>query len=125
MKDITSSEVRRTLLDGHSAEQRELAKRVDTLIVVVLDLMTEVEALRDAQVTGSRYHDSYRSACILTHNSAGPSTGLDKLLDCFYPEDRFSDGRVWRESVLMRRLGYTPAEIDAFRRDATEAEMYT
>ena len=92
---------------------------------VVLDLMMEVEALREAATMGSTYRDAYRDTGLLTHNNSGPSDGLDKLLDCFYPPDETSEGYRWRETLMMRRLNFTPAETLRYQEKAQEMEAYT
>jgi hypothetical protein len=126
MKEMTARDVNRDVFpSGRSAQGAELAERVEALTTLLLDLLNEVEALRQAQATKSDYRDAYRASCLLTHNSAGPSSGWEKLIERYYPRQQASDGRVWRESLMMRRLGFTPAEIDAYQREAEEAETYT
>lgn len=126
MKEMTARDLIRDLFpSGRSVQGAELAGRVEALTTLVLDLLAEVEALRRAQGTKSDYRDAYRATCLLTHNSAGPSTGWEKLIECYYPHQQSSDGRVWRESAMMRRLGFSSTEIDAYRKEAGEAEVYT
>jgi hypothetical protein len=85
--------------------------RLGTLVTLVLDLLMEVEALREALLrleAGTRatdrrdgcelacrgpiqscgessYGRAYLYTAYLTHNNGGPSGGLDKLLAKFYP----------------------------------------
>jgi hypothetical protein len=126
MKGMTSRDLILDLFPSSpSAGGEELKRRVDALTTLTLDLLAEVEALRQAQATQCNYRDAYRAAYLLTHNSAGPSTGWEKLIECYYPRQRSADGRVWRESVMMRGLGFTSAEIGAYVREAREAEVYT
>lgn len=126
MKELTARDLARDVFpSARSVQEPELVRRMEALAALVLDLLAEVEALRQAQATRSDYRDAYRATCLLTHNSAGPSSGWEKLIDCYYPRHRSSDGRVWRESVMMRRLGLAPDEIEAYKREAEEAEMYT
>ena len=103
----------------------EGGRRLDSLTILVMDLMMEVEALRTALAAESSYRDAYRETGLLTHNSAGPSMGWDKLLDEFYPGTKDGRGRGWRESLMLRRLGYSPDEIEAYRRDAEGMEVLT
>lgn len=103
----------------------EVARRVDALTRLVLDLLAEVEALRRAQNGESRYRDAYRETCLLTHDSSGPSGGWEKLLESYYPDERCADGRVRRESIMMFRLGFTPGEVGRFHKEAEEAELFT
>ena len=65
----------------------------------------EVEALRSACLESteggpiakdSAYRQAYRETALLTHNSAGPSSGVAKLLARFYPTSVEEDGRVPR-----------------------------
>ena len=114
---------------------QSLERRIDILTTIVLDLMMEVEALREAGAEGSDYAHAYRKAGLLTHNAAGPCSGWDKLLWRFYPRDKpvnmlnavdhASQARSWRESLMMERLGFTAEEVAAYRLEAEEAETYT
>jgi hypothetical protein len=105
------------------------ADRFNVLVGIVLDLMMEVQALRDERLRRGQdlgsYRESYRDNALLPHNSAGTSTGWEKLLREFYPRQRRPDGRVWRESLMLRRLGFTAAEIAAFEDEAEQSETYT
>jgi hypothetical protein len=122
----TQAEITRATFDPVEGDDREaLATRVSVLTSLVFDLMAEVEALRQAHVSDAAYRAAYRDVGLLTHNSAGPSAGWQKLLARYYPERRFADGRVWRESVMLQRLGFTPDEIAAFQQQADEMEQYT
>src|SRR5262245_33931302 len=105
------------------------ADRVDVLVDLVLDLFMEVAALRDDRIRRGQHLDSYRVAyrdnALLSHNSAGPSSGWDKVLSHFYPSQKRDDGRVWRESTMLRRLGSTDAEVLDFENEAKQSETYT
>jgi hypothetical protein len=126
MNEMTVRDLIRALLPGGRPDHgADLAGRVDALTTLVFDLLVEVEALRQAQATEASYRDAYRAACLLTHNSAGVSSGWEKLMERYYPRQRSSGGRAWRESLMMRRLGMTPAEIEAYQGEAAEAETYT
>jgi hypothetical protein len=126
MRDATSrSLVRDVLAVGPSADAAAMSRRVEALTTIVLDLLAEVEALRQALAAQPAYRDAYREALLLTHNSAGPSSGWEKLLDRYYPRQASVDGRAWRETLMMRRLGATAADIEAYRREAESAETYT
>ena len=124
--------------------------RIDVLAALVLDLFMEVEALRrfavtlDEQRSGrlecprqsghneltlsrdkSAYQIAYVDTAYVTHNNAGPSGGLDKLLTEFYPAAADEMGRAWREALLLERLGFSREEITAYKKAAEEAEMLT
>lgn len=105
--------------------EAETARRLDALTTLVFDLLAEVEALRQAHAAECSYRDAYRAACLLTHNSAGPTGGWQKLIGRYYPNRPSADGRIWRESAMMSRLGFTPEQIEEFQREASEAETYT
>jgi hypothetical protein len=104
-----------------------------TLISMVSDLLVEVEALREAVIRlsasagrdASSYRDAYLETALLSHNSAGPSTGVDKILALFYPDQSEADGRPLREVVMLRRLGMSQAELDAFQKEAKDLEVLT
>jgi hypothetical protein len=117
--------VRTVLAAGVPADAAAIARRVEALTTLVLDLLAEVEALRETQARQSAYRDAYRQAMLLAHDASGPSSGWEKLLDRYYPRQPSSDGRTWRESLMMRRLGFTPAEIEAYQQEAEQAETNT
>ncbi len=110
-------------------------RRVALLAAIVLDLMMEVEALRDAAIRtnterpaqsgASPYAEAYRDTAYLTHDATGPSGGRMKLLARFYPRRREEPDRAWRESILMERLGCSAADIATYKCDAEAAELFT
>src|SRR5438128_6532909 len=75
-----------TVLLSEDAKQE-----VEALTHLVLTLLMEVESLRAAVLEDDRttlaslkdssYARAYRETALLTHNSAGPSTGIEKLLE--------------------------------------------
>jgi len=126
MGEMTARALIQDMLAGKPvAGDPDMARRVGALTTLVLDLLAEVEALRQAQAGECHYRDAYRAACLLTHNSTGPTSGWEKLIERYYPTKPSADGRVWRESIMMRRLGFTPKEIEEYQREAGEAEFYT
>jgi hypothetical protein len=106
--------------------------RTEVLVTLLRDVLMEVEALREAMLQSdagsggkrSAYARVYRETALLTHNSAGPSSGLDKLLARFYPPES-KEGRIWREALMLRRLGLCADEVEEYKRDATEAGLLT
>ena len=126
MIEITSTEVRRGIFpSGKPDTQAQLSERVAILSAVVLDLMMELEALRRTQSANSVYQDAYFDVSLLTHDSTGPSSGFDKLVDLFYPSSKGPDGRVWRETHMMRRIARLSPRIASYKGKAREAELYT
>jgi hypothetical protein len=126
MRELTTQDlVWDVLAGGTPPDAAMMSRRVEALTTLVIDLLAEVEALRQVQATQTAYQDAYREASLLTHNAAGPSSGAEKLLERFYPRQPGRDGRTWRETLMMRRLGFTPGEIDAYQREAEQAETYT
>ena len=127
--DRTNQEMVLALLNSSGDE------RIGALVVVALDLLVEVEALREVVMRLSAgaisdpsmapYLAGYRETAFLSHNSAGPSSGLEKVIARFYPKKRDPDGRTWREGVLLERLGMAEAEFEAYKARAKEAEYYT
>ena len=109
--------------------------RNEALLVVVLDLLMEVEALREALISlssgtaaatsSTQCLAAYRETAFLSHNAAGPTSGLEKIIARFYPKTREVDSRTWREAVLLKRLGMVEAEFESFKARAREAEAYT
>lgn len=122
----TQVEMVRDVFGPIGGDDREaLVRRVQALTVLALDLLAEVEALRQIHIAEPAYRDAYRQTGLLTHDAAGPTSGWQKLLGRFYPRQRAADGRVWRESLMLDRLGAEAADIDVFRREAEEMEQYT
>lgn len=118
----------------HTHEGAQTVVQNEALIVELLqDLMMEVEALRAAMILQegeaggkeSRYARTYLETARLTHYTTGPSTGLDKLLNLFYPADTDSDDRNWREALMLRRLGFSDVDIDQFKQEAKRTELNT
>lgn len=107
--------------------------KIQILVAMILDLLMEVEALRaallatDAGATGkdSAYGRVYRSTAYLTHNSCGTSAGLEKLLALFYPDKVQANRRTWRESLMLRRIGFSEADIGTYKEEAEQAETFT
>jgi hypothetical protein len=102
--------------------------RIDLLVSMVLALLMEVEALReaflelDSTTSGAKagYSRAYRDTAYLTHNCAGPSGGLDKLLGLFYPQEP-----DWRECLMLRRLGFSEEQIRVYKAEAQQAHVFT
>jgi hypothetical protein len=139
MIDKTRLEIARTLFAGSGTKTSPPDPRVDVLVAMVLDLMMEVEALRAAHLapdvsacdTEAGYARAYKDTAYLTHNSSGPSSGLDKLLGLFYPAEadtrRSASGeqRTWRECLMLRRLGFSEEQVRVYKEEAARAETFT
>ncbi len=138
----------RTLMGAILGHSGDPATRAELLGQVVLDLLMEVEALRRAvkelsdragpadagdnihagprhAVPGpsTAYAAAYAETAWLTHCAAGPTDGWEKLLAEFY-----SWGRVpseWRECLMLKRLGFSDADVAKYMESAREAETYT
>ena len=121
MDEPTSRDIAKTLF----LPSADLRQRIDTLTTVVMDLMMEVEALRETLAAKTDYREAYRGTGLLTHDSTGPSMGWDKLLDRYYPRNRNERGRAWREALMLHRLGFSTSDIEAYRRDAEGMEVRT
>jgi hypothetical protein len=113
------------------------AARVRVLADLVLGLLVEVEALRSALlheaeakgVAGKQtaYGRAYRHAALLSHDAAGPSGGLEKLLAVWLGDqpDRSLNGFRLRELAMLKRLGYSEQELEAYVQEAEAREMRT
>jgi hypothetical protein len=135
--DAPSVEViARTLLTDSSTDVR-----VRVLTRMLLDLFVEVEALRTA-VSGaggpavhgidpsllagkSSYQTAYLNTVYLSHNAAGPSSGLEKVLVRFYPSSGQVAPDTLRESSVLRRIGYSEDEVARYIDAARKAETFT
>ena len=99
---------------------------------LTLDMLIELEALREAvatcPATREHYRRAYEGTALRAHDASGPTGGAAKIIERFYPEEATTeDGelRNWREALLMRRLGLSPEGIEAWKENAREAEMFT
>jgi hypothetical protein len=129
IESLTIQEIFLTLLRG------ETTKKVEVLTELVLALLMEVEALRSAlleesQARGetlknSSYGQAYRSTALLTHNAAGPSCGVEKLLERWVSSRRTRNSIPLRETLMLMRLGYSQEEIEKYAEEAESYEMRT
>ena len=124
-KNPTSVDVTSALLGGPTTRQDDLAERVDVLSAIVLDLLTEMEALRTVLADDPAYRRCYRESSLLAHDARGCTTGAEKMILRYYPRQTSTGGRSWRESLMLQRLGFSNAEIARYREEAEEAETYT
>ena len=120
---------------------RDVDTRVQLPTGMVLDLFVEVEALRGAMHsrvgTGglhvdeslsagkSPYQASYLNKVYTSNNSAGPSSGMEKVLATFYASRSVEGQPAWRECLVLRRLGFTEEEVARYVQAASEAETFT
>lgn len=107
-----------------------------SLAEIVMALMMEVEALREAMIEEARakgiapkdsiYGKAYYHTGLLTHSAAGPSDGWSKLTRLFFSTDRTTpNGIALREALMLLRLGYSAEEIEQYASEAEEMEMQT
>lgn len=124
------------LLCSEGRKPEDQSRKIEVLVQMVFDLFVEVEALRSMSLNPRAglidiYAEAYRETALTSHSSIGPTSGLDKLLSQFYPRAHAEPSgsaagrRVWRESLLLERLGYTPEELESFKQLAAEMETYT
>jgi len=127
MENKSLADVAQTLFRFASRDQESMV-----VVDLLLDMMVEIEALREAvaacPATRDAYRLAYQETAYLAHDATGPTGGDQKLLARFYSSEGTdapggSDG--WREVLLMRRLGLSEEEIEAWRDRAAEAELYT
>src|SRR4030095_7565959 len=101
------------------------------LITLLFRMNTEIEALREAlsspetpESVRQASREAYKRTAVLSHNSAGPTGGAEKILRTFFPWESRED-RLTAELEMMKRLGATPEELEALRDKMEEVEMYT
>jgi hypothetical protein len=109
--------------------------KLASLAEIVMALMMEVEALREAIIEESRvkgiapkdssYGKAYYQTALLTHNAMGPSDGWHKLARLFFSNNTTPNGIALREALMLLRLGYSPEEIEEYAAKAEENEMLT
>jgi hypothetical protein len=132
VSQATCESVYRDLYHERPGPFRRESHRIEALTQIVLDLMVEVEALRGALLTDpsrrgdpvnkGSYASSYRDTAYLTHDASGCEPRVLKLMQLFYPSERES---LWREILMLRRLGFSEKEIDLYKEEAKRAEMFT
>jgi hypothetical protein len=122
----TSYEMYRALAEHYSLGPSNAA-----LVALLFRMTMEIEALREAlsspatpEAVREAYRHAYARTAVLSHNSAGPTGGAEKVLRQFLPWEA-SDDRFCSELVMMKRLGATPEEQQALRDKLEEVEMYT
>jgi hypothetical protein len=106
-----------------------------SLETMVVALLMEVEALREAMIEESKargiapkdssYGRAYLNTGLLTHNAVGPSSGTDKLRRRFFLIRTPADDIDLREALMLMRLGFSPNEIGAYADEAERLEMLT
>lgn len=102
-----------------------------TLVMLVFRLMIEVEALREALSSSDApehvrqsYRLAYERTAVLSHNAAGITGGMEKVLRRFFPQGTGSE-RFVPEMAMMERLGATSEDLQALRDELETVETYT
>jgi hypothetical protein len=102
-----------------------------TLVMMIFRLMTEVEALREAlsspetpESVRQSYRQAYERIAVLSHNAAGFTGGMEKVLRRFFPQGTDSE-RFVPEMAMLERLGATSEELQTVREELETVETYT
>jgi hypothetical protein len=108
------------------------------VVMLLMRLLIEVEALREAlsspetpEAVRVAYRKAYERIATLSHNAAGPSGGVEKVLRQFFPTDPKalrlgpSKDRFAPEMVMMDRLGASEEDKQALREQMELVETYT
>lgn len=102
-----------------------------TFLMLVFRLMMEVEALREAlsspetpEAVRQGYRQAYERIAVLSHNAAGTTGGMEKILRRFFPHGTSSE-RFVPELAMLERLGATEPELQALREELETVETYT
>lgn len=121
------------------SETKRLENRIDALTSLVIELLREVEALRSTELEKAKiqsilpkdsiYGRQYRKTALLTHDSAGPSGGIDKLLHLWCAESsKETSGRFagyLEELLMLERLGYSKEDIRKYLEEVREHSRRT
>ncbi len=104
--------------------------REQALVLVLLRLAQEVEALRTAlmdpatpEAVRARYREAWAQTAVLGHDAAGPTGGTEKVLRRFFPWEEH--GPFGPEQLMMERLGFSPEEKAALVAQMEEAQQRT
>ena len=129
LNSLAAKEILEGLYFGNSDE------KIRVLTECVFALAMEVEALREAMIEESKakgivpkdspYGRAYYETALLTHNSAGPSSGTDKLFKRWFSGRNTPNHLDPREALMLMRLGFSPHEISAYSTEAENREMWT
>jgi hypothetical protein len=108
------------------------------LVTVLHRLLVEVEALREAlsspetpEAVRAAYRQAYERTASLSHNAAGPTGGVEKVLARFFPSETKTDrsgtnkGRFASEMAMMDRLGASEEDKQALREELETVETYS
>jgi len=124
--ESTSVSVYEALARLHCAQPQS-----QVVIQLLERLLMEVEALREAlsdpsvpDTVRAAYKQAYARTAIMSHHSAGPHGGLEKLLRRYCPRAETGE-RFWAERQMMARLGATADEQTALCEGIEEVESYT
>ena len=122
----TAREIYQTLFDYCGKGSSEA-----TLVMMLLRLMFEVEAMREAlsrpdtpESVRQSYRQAYERTAVLSHNAAGFTGGMEKVLRRFVPQGTDSE-RFVPEMAMLERLGATPLEMQTLRDELETVETYT
>lgn len=101
------------------------AEHTVLLQTVLLDLLVEVQALRDTLADTpelrARYAAHYRRNVLRAHNAAGVVLPLEKVLRAFVAPDGNAEGE-YREEGMLRKLG---VDLEGYREEANLVSTYT
>jgi hypothetical protein len=112
------------------------------VVSLLLRLVSEVEALREAlaspetpEAVRRSYRLAYVRTAVLSHNSAGPSGGIEKVFETFFPrggqapgfgEPAAGQGEPYAaELAMMQRLGATEEEKRQLRDEMASVSKLT
>jgi hypothetical protein len=104
---------------------------IKVLRKIIFHLIREIDILRETNIQksilenqspkDSIYGNLYKEICIESYNSAGPSSGEDKIMwDWFNRNDELPD-----ETIMLRKLGYSEDEIKKYLEKIAEVSQYT
>ncbi len=104
---------------------------IKVLRKIIFHLIREIDILRETNIQksilenqspkDSIYGKLYKEICIESYNSAGPSSGEEKIMwDWFNRNDELPD-----ETIMLRKLGYSEDEIKKYLEKIAEVSQYT
>ncbi len=101
------------------------------VVTVLVRLLVEVEALREAlshpdtpQAVRQCYREAYARVAVLSHNAAGLSGGMEKVLERFVPES--VPGQSYASEMgMLERLGATAEQRREVGAEMELAQQFT
>jgi hypothetical protein len=130
--NFKTADIRRLQIPAQS--EAELKFQVSLLSYLVIELLREVEILRQTQIDEaqkqgispkhSAYGENYREISLWIQSSVGPG-GLVSFFKDWISDKTTRNGLAVTEFPMLEKLGYTSEEIEEYLEKVEEVSIYT